>query len=145
MNKLFFIVVFAFLLCSFNEMKQLEEKFNLRENYFTIYQTDPIYTKGRNIFKKECSSCHYIGMDQIATAPALGGITKLREKKWLYNYTRYSYQMYERGDKIAKEIRAQGWGLMTSFPYLTNTDLDAVYYFVEKRYEMSKKRIPLEK
>lgn len=141
MTKLSYFVLLAFLLNSSAEKKLL----NNNENYIAIGKTDLLYTKGQKIFKKECSACHYIGMDKIATAPALGGITKLRKKEWLYKYTRYSYQMYEQGDKIAKEIRSQGWGLMTSFPYLTDSDLDAVYYFVEKRYEMSKKGIPLEK
>lgn len=108
-------------------------------------KTDPLYTKGQNIFKRDCASCHYIGMNKIATAPALGGITKLRKKDWLYSYTRNSYKMFEQGDKIAKENISKGWGLMTAFPNLTNSDLDALYYFVEKRYEMSKKGVPLEK
>lgn len=103
-------------------------------------QNDPLYTKGLNIFKKDCWACHSIEMDKIGTAPALGGITKRRKKDWLYNYTRNSYQMFEQGDKIAKENRSKNWGLMTSFPYLTNSDLDAVYYFVEKRFEMKKKK-----
>lgn len=146
MNKLIFITLLSFFLSSNIEKKQLNNSINLHENYTTINRTDPLYTKGQNIFKRDCASCHYIGMNQVATAPALGGITKLRKKDWLYNYTRYSLQMFEQGDKIAKEIRSSGnWGLMTSFPKLTNSDLDAVYYFVEKRYEMTKKGIPLEK
>ena len=76
-------------------------------------------------------------MDKIATAPALGGITKRREKRWLYKYTRNSLRMYKIGDAIAKELRDQNWGLMPAFPNLSDDDLDATYYFVEKRYEIS--------
>ncbi|MRX67518.1 Cytochrome c [Flavobacterium resistens] len=146
MNKLFFIVALAFFLSSNTEKKLSDNKIYLQENYIKIDKTDPLYTKGRNIFKRDCAACHYIGMDLLGTAPPLGGITKLRKKDWLYKYTRNSYQMYEQGDKIAKEIRSKkSWGLMTSFPNLTDSDLDAIYYFVEKRYEMTKKGIPVEK
>ncbi len=145
MNKLFFNIVLAFLLSSNTEKKQLDNKIIFQKNYIKIDQTDPLYKKGLNLFKRNCAACHSIDMVQIGTAPALGGITKLREKNWLYNYTRYSYKMFEQGDKIAKENRTKGWGLMTSFPNLTDASLDAVYYFVEKRYEMTKKGIPIEK
>jgi hypothetical protein len=146
MNKLLFIIVLAFLLSSHTEKKQLRNKIDFWENYIKIDQTDPIYKKGQNLFKRNCAACHSIDMVQIGTAPALGGITKLREKDWLYNYTRYSSKMFEQGDIIAKEIRSKkNWGLMTSFPSLTDASLDAIYYFVEKRYEMTKKGIPIEK
>ena len=75
----------------------------------------------------------------VMTAPALGGVTKRRNKRWLYNYTRGSIDMFKKGDSIAIVLRNQGWALMNSFPQLTDTDLDALYYYIEKRYEMTKK------
>jgi mono/diheme cytochrome c family protein len=102
-----------------------------------------LYLKGEKLFENNCSSCHYIGMDKVMTAPALGGITKRRDKRWLYRYTRNSYGMHKSGDSIAKQLRSQEWGLMPSFPQLNNIQLEAIYYFVEQRYEMTQKGIPV--
>ncbi len=84
-------------------------------------------------------------MNLVSTAPALGGITKRRKKDWLYRYTKMSLEMFEEGDIKAVEIRKKGWGLMPSYPKLTNEQLDAIYFFVEKRYEMTLKGIPVKK
>ena len=112
---------------------------NWNATYLSIQQTkDPVFKKGEKLFTRDCKACHYIGMDEVATAPALGGITKTREKNWLYRYTRNSPQMHKIGDAIAVELRKKGWGAMPAFPKLTNTELDAIYYFVEKKYEMTK-------
>jgi len=103
----------------------------------SISKTDSLFDKGKALFKNNCSSCHYIGMDKKMTAPALGGITKRREKKWLYDYTRNSIGMYNAKDSIAIELRNQSMGLMSSFPNLSDSELNEIYYFVEKRYKMS--------
>ncbi len=102
-----------------------------------------VYQRGEQLFENNCSSCHYKGMDKVMTAPALGGITKKRDKRWLYRYTRNSNGMYKSGDSIAKQLRSENWGLMPSFPQLNNTALEAIYYFIEQRYEMTQKGIPV--
>ncbi|MDC8004808.1 cytochrome c [Aureisphaera galaxeae] len=104
---------------------------------------DSIFNFGKALFKANCASCHYIGMDKIATAPALGDITKRRERDWLYAYTRNSQEMFRNGDSIAKTLREAGWSPMEPFPSLTDADFDKIYYFVEKRYEMSLNGIPV--
>lgn len=106
-------------------------------------KNDSLFKKGKTLFKNNCSSCHYMGMDKKMTAPALGGITKRRDKKWLYDYTRNSIGMYQKNDSIAVELRNQGWALMNSFPDLTDSELNAIYYFVEERFKMSLDGIPL--
>lgn len=117
-------------------LKEYYKSKSNEKNIIEIGTDDKLFEKGKKLFIRNCTSCHYIGMDKVATAPALGGITKIRKKDWLYNYTRNSYQMFENGDSIAKKIREKDWGLMTSFPNLTNSDLDAIYYFVEKNHEL---------
>ena len=46
--------------------------------------------------------------------------------------------MYEQGDTIAVKLRADNGGLMTSFPFLDDTKLDALYYYIEKEYAKNK-------
>jgi mono/diheme cytochrome c family protein len=96
---------------------------------------DARFEKGKKLFfKEQCSSCHSPKMRKVATASALGGITKRRDKKWLYAYTRNPSGMVRKGDKTAKEIAKKAWGLMPSYPKITDKELDDIYYFVEKTY-----------
>lgn len=134
------IILFLVILCSALLLSKAYYKSKSNEKDILKIDNDKrLFEKGKNLFIKNCTGCHYIGMDKVATAPALGGITKIRKKDWLYDYTRNSYQMFENGDSIAKKIREKGWGLMTSFPKLTNSDLEAIYYFVEKNHELPEK------
>lgn len=132
-KALFLLLLFCSTLNSSKENLKIEHA----ERVFFHNNDDKIlFNKGKNLFKKNCIGCHYIGMDKVATAPALGGITKVRTKDWLYNYTRNSYQMFLDGDSIALKNREKNWGLMFAFPKLTDSDLDAIYYFIEKNHEL---------
>ncbi len=115
-----------------------KEYYPIKNRTNTITKNDSLFNIGKKLFEKNyCSSCHSIDMDKIMTAPALGGITKRRDQKWLYKYTRNSIKMYNDKDSIAIELRKQGWGLMESFPNLSDSDLHDIYYFVEKKYNQS--------
>ncbi|MDC7997778.1 c-type cytochrome [Gilvibacter sediminis] len=112
-----------------------------QENYTSqsrIAEQTSLYKQGKQLFEKNCQACHYIGMDKVATAPALGGITTRRDQDWLYAYTRDSQKMSREGDSIALQLRSENWGAMFSFPNLTDDDLKAIYTFVEARYLESK-------
>ena len=106
----------------------------LTQDHSKLGTNDSIYQKGKDLFVKNCQACHYLGMDKVATAPALGGITKRRDRDWLNAYTRDNQQMKRDGDSIAMSLLAEGWGAMNTFPQLTDDDLDALYFFVEQRY-----------
>lgn len=103
-----------------------------------VSQVDRKYILGKRLYQKNCVSCHDSQMTDYATAPPLGGISKRRELRWLYSYTRNSVKMYEQGDTIAVKLRADNGGLMTSFPFLDDTKLDALYYYIEKEYAKNK-------
>ena len=107
-------------------------------NKMKTSQVDGKYNLGKRIYEKDCASCHDKKMIEYATAPPLGRITKLREKNWLYNYTRNSSKMHSDGDTIALKLRSENFGLMPSFPNLNDTKLDAVYYYIEKEYQKNK-------
>ncbi len=125
------IIFFSFILYkNFISNNEFKEKKTI--------QVDGKYNIGKRIYEKYCSSCHDKKMIEYATAPPLGGITKRRNKEWLYSYTRNSYQMYKDGDSIAIKLRSENFGLMTSFPMLNNNKLDAVYYYIEKEYKKNK-------
>ncbi len=107
--------------------------------------------KGKGLFKANCASCHKI--DKDFTGPNLYGITERRPKQWLYAFTRNPIKLISDGyytdgpeqpavvDSTHQEIipdfysacLAHKWrpALMTSFPQLTDTDLDALYAYVK--------------
>jgi mono/diheme cytochrome c family protein len=101
------------------------------------------FNHGKALFKANCKGCHYEDMIHRSTGPALGGVTKKRDKKWLYAYTRNSLKMFVAGDSLAVAIGNKYPGLMSAFPSLSDYDLDLIYYYVEKRYQMSLQGIPV--
>lgn len=101
------------------------------------------FNKGEQLYRANCIACHASNMKDLATAPALGGITKKRDLKWLYAYTRNPFATRFKKDPIVMQIRAKGWGVMPSAPHLKNEDLDAIYYYIEERYQMTLKGIPV--
>lgn len=106
---------------------------------------------GEALFKANCASCHKI--DKDFTAPNLYGITERRSKQWLYAFTRNPSKLIADGyytqksdqvivvDSTKEEIipdfysacLAHKWRpvLMTSFPLLTDTALDALYAYIK--------------
>ena len=96
--------------------------------------------EGNSIFKANCTSCHKIYED--FAGPALYGVTDRRSKKWLYNYTRHSVEMTFgksafRDSAFSKDAYAiclknqYGGVVMTSFPNLTDYDLDGIYSYIK--------------
>lgn len=132
-KALFLLLLFCLTL---NSNKENLKTVHAERVYFHNNDDKILFNRGKSLFIKNCIGCHYIGMDKVATAPALGGITKIRTKDWLYRYTRNSYQMFIDGDSIAVKNREKNWGLMFSFPKLTDSDLEAIYYFIEKNHEL---------
>lgn len=138
MKNFFHILLIGVFIWSFYSDKKSKQLVLIKTEQEN--KSNSSFKKGKKLFVKNCASCHYIGMDKVATAPALGGITKKRNKEWLYRYTRNSFKMFNEGDSIAVDLRDQGWGLMTSFPSLSDNDLNDIYFFVEKQYEITKKK-----
>lgn len=87
-------------------------------------------TAGKTLFMNNCASCHNPLKD--ATGPALKGAdSKVPSKDWLYSWIKNSSAMVSSGDKYAVEIfNAWGKNVMTSFPNLTNEDIDNIFAYV---------------
>ncbi|WP_430409075.1 c-type cytochrome [Kordia sp.] len=122
---------------------QSDNTYTFIEKHQAEKHQDVNFTYGKALFKANCKGCHAEDMVHRLTAPSLGGITKKRNKDWLYKFTKNSLRMYKEGDSLAIAVGDKYWGVMTSFPSLSNADLDKIYYYVEKRYEMSLQGIPV--
>ena len=95
--------------------------------------TEDVTTKsinaGEQIFKANCSNCHKIDMDY--TGPRLLGVTYLRPKKWLYDFTRNPSKMIA-ADCNSKEL-FEKWKptVMNSYPALSDQVLDSLYGYIK--------------
>jgi len=100
-----------------------------------------VNVKGRELFMKNCAACHAWNMTVKSTGPALGGITKKRDQKWLYDFTRNSQQMIAEGDEEAIKIFEEYNRLvMTPYPNLTDEDLKNIYDYIEETYQKNKEK-----
>jgi mono/diheme cytochrome c family protein len=114
-----------------------------QQKQLTQQTTNVKFKKGEQLYRANCIACHASNMKDAETAPALGGITKKRDLQWLYAYTRNPLAPQFKNDPIVSQIRAKGWGVMPAAPHLKNEDLDAMYYYIEERYQMTLKGIPV--
>jgi mono/diheme cytochrome c family protein len=85
---------------------------------------------GKALFQANCASCHNPLKD--ATGPALKGMDeRVPSKEWLYKWIRNSAGVIASGDKYANDLYVK-WNktAMTSFPNLTDADIDAITAYV---------------
>src|SRR5690606_35979341 len=85
---------------------------------------------GQALFKANCASCHNPLKD--VSDRALNGMDqRAPSKEWLYKWVRSSSALVASGDKYAVELFNK-WNKvpMTSFPNLTDADIDAIIEYV---------------
>jgi hypothetical protein len=72
-------------------------------------------------------------LDGWLTAPALGNITRFRDKAWLRQFTRNPQALIASGDSLASCLWDR-WKptLMSSFPQLSDAQIDAIYQYIEE-------------
>ena len=90
---------------------------------------DPI--KGKELFNSNCAACHKL--DAKSTGPALRGVADKYEKEWLYKWVHNSSELIKSGDAQAvKTFEENGKGVMTSFPQLSNADIDNILAYTSE-------------
>ncbi len=103
----------------------------------TIFSQD--LDAGKSLFKSQCASCHNKNMKDDLTGPALGGF----EERWqdypiedLYAWIKNSQAQIASGHPKAVELWNE-WKptVMTSFPNLTNEDMDNILAYVSGVYD----------
>jgi len=86
--------------------------------------------KGGKLFVNNCASCHQVHKKVIG--PALANVSEKYEKEWLYKWIRNSTAFIAEGDERANAIYAEyGNSVMTSFPTLSNGDIDDILSYIE--------------
>lgn len=91
---------------------------------------------GAALFKNNCASCHNKNMKSKSTGPALGGVQERWEDQGLlYSWIRNSQAVIATGDAYAVALYNEyDKAVMTSFPRLTDEDIDALLAYVDTKY-----------
>jgi cytochrome c2 len=88
---------------------------------------------GRNLFLRECASCHNINLTHDMTGPALAWVAKRwKTKEDLIAFTRNSEGFAESGNLRARAMIQWAPSSMTAFNDLSDEELDAIYYYIDE-------------
>ena len=92
---------------------------------------------GAALFKNNCASCHNKNMKSRLTGPALGGVTDRWESdELLYAFIRNSQKVIVSKDEYAVALfNEYDKSVMTSFPELTDEEIEAILDYVENRFK----------
>jgi mono/diheme cytochrome c family protein len=90
---------------------------------------DPV--TGKALFNANCAACHKL--DKKATGPALRDVADKYDREWLYSWIKNSQGLIKSGDATAVKIFAENNNsVMTSFPALTNGDIDNILAYTSE-------------
>lgn len=80
---------------------------------------------GEALFKSNCAACHKL--DKKGVGPALRNVAEKYERDWLYKWISNSQGLIKSGDPKAVALFAEyNNSVMTSFPGLSNNDIDNI-------------------
>ena len=118
---------------------------------FVVAAQEPDVQKGKALFNANCAACHKL--NKRAVGPALAGVSAKYDKEWLYTWIKNSTAMVKSGDAQAVAIYEEYNGsVMTSFPQLSNEDIDNILAYTDytphkifKRIVFNIMRVPLKR
>ena len=102
---------------------------------YPLFSQDVDVEAGANLFKANCTSCHYLGPEEKKLiGPGLNDeIFEEYSQEWLYKWIRNSSELIESGDKQAIEIYEEyNKSVMTAFPYFSDSDIDNILAYIKE-------------
>jgi hypothetical protein len=90
---------------------------------------------GQALFNNNCASCHSI--DKDLAAPALAFVTERRCMEWLKQATRHPASLAKTDLCFKEQVRSYST-MMTEFPDLSDTSIEAIYSYIKKESEKHK-------
>lgn len=91
----------------------------------------PTISKGEDVFRSRCVSCHSLGIDD-GIGPGLAGVTKKRDRAWLARWLKAPDELLAKGDPIAIALLARYKKLRMPNLQLSDAEVDAVLGFMAK-------------
>lgn len=88
---------------------------------------------GKVLFANNCASCHAIS--KRLTGPALAGVTSRIDKKLLHDWIHNSTKVLKSGNKYFNNLYKEYDKIsMTSFPALTDEEIDAILQYISVEF-----------
>lgn len=87
-----------------------------------------VIEKGRDLFNRNCASCHAMSHDDIG--PQLGGVTREVSVDWLVRFIKNPQQVISSGDPRAEILFKKYKSVMPSFAFLKEEELQAIIVFL---------------
>ena len=101
-------------------------------NVYDNQKYDTPFQDGKLLFEQNCKTCHSIHNKKVG--PALTGISKRRNFKWIAKFIRNSEKMIIKDkDKYAVALFKEYNGTsMTNFPSLTDKEIRSIINYIEQ-------------
>jgi cytochrome c2 len=86
--------------------------------------------EGEKLFKEAgCFTCHDVCKKKVG--PALRGVTKRRDREWIYKAVTNFSALLASGDKTAKELLDEYKAEMPVQTFLKREELDQILYYID--------------
>jgi cytochrome c2 len=97
---------------------------------------------GKMLFQDNCASCHSVIKD--LTGPALVGVQKrIPDKTLLYKWVRNPAGVLKSGNVYFNDLKKRFGGVvMTTFPSLSDQEIDEILRYIERTGSMSNLPVP---
>jgi len=100
---------------------------------YSVVQALPRLTRGEDLFRSRCDSCHSLGT-QDGVGPGLAGVTSKRSHAWLARWLRNPDQLLAQKDPIAEALFVKYDKVQMPNLKLSDEDVEALIHFM-KIYE----------
>lgn len=99
--------------------------------------------KGKTLFTNNCAQCHAVSGEKVV-GPGLKGIeSRAPSKDWLHKWIRNSSAVIATGDAYANQVfNANGKVQMSSFPSLTDADIDGILAYIDQANKPATAAVP---
>jgi len=93
-------------------------------------QKIPKISKGEDLFRSRCDSCHSLG-NEDGLGPGLQGVTQHRDRAWLARWLKMPDRMLEEKDPVATELFNRYQKLSMPNLRLTDAEIEALINYLE--------------
>lgn len=126
LTQLFLVISLVFSVSLFAQDGDVaNSKQEVKKETAEIQKVDPLVTKGKKIFKANCTSCHKL--EKAFIGPPLLKVTDKYSREWLHAWIKDNNALRKTGDADAKAIFEEyNKSPMTTFPQLSEEDIDAM-------------------